>query len=366
MGEPHWTELHVPRPIEVSELATARTLRVPRELAGMRLDVFLAASLRSTSRTRAKLIARQAAFTVDGKRLRPNQRLKGEEHVVLWREPVDQATDVDIPVLFRDRHLLVVNKPAGVTVHPTASHYHNTVIRMLQARLPGQYLSLIHRLDRDTSGVLLLALTPEADRAFKMLLEGTLPIPAGADARIEKSYLAITWGVPSEGLIDLPVERDPLNPLRVKMRVAAPGRGLQAQTEVTVHAQEPVAGPAESDYALVECRLLTGRQHQIRLHLSATGTAIVGDRLYGPDERLHARGADGALTDDDWAKLEMPRQALHAYRYELPHALTWRRLQLCAPLPPDMRGFWQERTGRNAPVGIEPPGPPDPGTNAVR
>lgn len=352
MGEPRWTELDVPRPAEVSAQATARTLRVPPELAGMRLDVFLATNLRSTSRTRAKLIARQAAFSVDGKRLRPNQRLKGDEHVVLWREPVDEASDVDIPVLYRDPHLLVVDKPAGITVHPTASHYHNTVIRLLQARLPGQYLSLIHRLDRDTSGVLLLALTPQADRAFKMLLEGTLAIPAGVDARIEKSYLAITWGVPRPGLIDLPLERDPDNPLRVKMRVAAPGRGLSAQTEVVIHDRTPAPERGGGAYALVECRLLTGRQHQIRVHLSVTGSAVVGDRLYGPDERLHARGADGVLTDEDWRTLEMSRQALHAYRYELPHALTWQRLQLRAPLPPDLQRFWRERSGREAPRGV--------------
>lgn len=310
-------------------------LRVPAELAGSRLDVFLKLSLRNTSRTRAKRIALQAAYDTQGTKLRPNQRLKAEQHVVLWRVPIDEMDDdLELPVLFQDDDLLVVNKPPHLTVHPTASHYHHTVIMMLQHRHPGQHFSLIHRLDRDTSGVLLLGLSPSSDRAFKMLLEGTLPLPPGVDGSVRKTYHAITWGTPSEGLIDIPLERDSTNSLRVKMKVAPPGSGLEAKTLVRVI--ERCDG-----YALVECKLLTGRQHQIRMHLSAMGTPIVGDRLYGPDERLHARGADGLLTEADFELLELERQALHAARYELVHALTWEPLVIDAPLPADMNEFWQ-------------------------
>jgi 23S rRNA pseudouridine1911/1915/1917 synthase len=101
-------------------------------------------------------------------------------------------------------------------------------------------------------------------------------------------------------------------------------------------------------YALVECELLTGRQHQIRIHLAAGGTPVVGDKLYGPDERLHARGADGLLTDEEWLLLELPRQALHAARYELSHAITWAPLDIRAPLPQDLREFWQRVSGGTA------------------
>ena len=318
-------------------------LRVIPELAGTRVDVFLSLSLRSTSRTRAKQIARHAAYAPDGRRLRPNQRVQADSHVVLWRVAVDELDeDLKLPIIYRDDHILVVNKPPDITVHPTASHYHHTVTKLLESRFPGQYFSLVHRLDRDTSGVLILALTTEADRAFKMLLEGTLPLPRNVDTSIQKTYQTITWGIPQEGLIDIPVERDLLNPLRVKMRVAAPGEGLSAQTGVRILERTP-AGAGKS-YALVECQLFTGRQHQIRLHLAATGTPVVGDRLYGPDERLHARGADRILTDDDLTLLELPRQALHAARYELPHALTWERLTLQAELPWDMQQLWQRVT----------------------
>jgi 23S rRNA pseudouridine1911/1915/1917 synthase len=312
---------------------------VPPELAGLRLDVFLSLSLRSTSRTRAKRIAKQCAFDPDGSRLRPNQRLKPEARIVLWRVPIDEIDDnVVLPELYRDEHLLVVHKPPGLTVHPTASHYHTTVIKVLERRFPNQpFLSLVHRLDKDTSGILLLALTAEADRAFKMLLEGTLAIPSGVDPDIQKSYHAITWGVPEDGVIDTPLEPDE-HPLRVKMRVAAPGTGLQARTAITV--EDTVDG-----YALVRCDLFTGRQHQIRVHLASRGTPVVGDRLYGPSDELHRRGADGALSDDDLRLLEMPRQALHASRYALPHALGWQRLEVRAPLPPDMLAFWHRVGG---------------------
>ena len=345
MSEPRWKAADLDRPGGVDEQATARMLRVAPEFAGTRLDVFLHLTLRSTSRTRAKRIAEQAAFDVEGRRMRPNQRLRAEEHIVLWRVPVDELDEtLRLPELYRDAHLLAIDKPAGLTVHPTASHYHHTVIKMLEHRYPGQYASLIHRLDRDTSGVLLIALSPQADRAFKRLLEATITVPEGKSCEVTKTYHAITWGTPPEGLVDLPLERDPQNSLRVKMRVAAPGTGLEAGT--LVRHLDVCAG-----YALIECRLLTGRQHQIRAHLAALGSAVVGDKLYGPDERLHARAADGELTEADRKLLELPRQALHAARYELWHALTWQRLDVRAPLAPDLEAFWQRVSGRKPAVG---------------
>jgi 23S rRNA pseudouridine1911/1915/1917 synthase len=344
LSEPRWKDLPVPRPAEVEPEATSRVLRVPSELAGTRLDVFLRLSLRNTSRTRAKRIAKAAAFNPEGQRLRPNQRLKAEDHVVLWRLPVDEADDsLELPVVFRDQHLLVINKPPDITVHPTASHYNHTVIKLLEQRHPDQFFSLIHRLDRDTSGVLLLGLSATADRAFKMLLEGTIEVPEGKDASVLKTYRAITWGIPKEGDVELPLEADPTNSLRVKMRVAEPGHGLEARTRMRVL-------DSCGKYSLVECQLFTGRQHQIRVHLAALGTPVVGDKLYGPDERMHARAADGVLTDEDRERLEHPRQALHAYRYQLPHAIHWTPLDLIAPLPADLVEFWQRVADREPPT----------------
>jgi 23S rRNA pseudouridine1911/1915/1917 synthase len=137
-------------------------------------------------------------------------------------------------------------------------------------------------------------------------------------------------------LIDVPLKLDPDNPLRVKMRPAGRGSGLESRTEVTIVDRCP-------GYSLVSCRLITGRQHQIRVHLASQGAPVVGDKLYGPDERLHARGADGELTDDDRARLELPRQALHAHRYELPHAMTGEPLDLVSPLAADLQRFWDAK-----------------------
>jgi 23S rRNA pseudouridine1911/1915/1917 synthase len=136
----------------------------------------------------------------------------------------------------------------------------------------------------------------------------------------------------------MPLEPDTDNPLRVKMRVAETGSGLEAKTKVRLLDQR-------RGYSLVECELLTGRQHQIRVHLAAHGTPIVGDKLYGPDERMLARAADGELTEADLARLELPRHALHAHRYRLTHAITGEALELSSPLPQDLDRFWRTRPG---------------------
>ncbi|MEB2314436.1 MAG: RluA family pseudouridine synthase [Polyangiaceae bacterium] len=332
-------ELPLTRPAEAPEDAIVRVFRVAPEQAGMRLDVFLASQLRSTSRTRARLIVENSAFSPDGRRLRASERLRAEERVVLWRPPLDEDdTDEPLDTLYEDEHLLVIDKPPLVTVHPTARYHRSTVLERLKAARPGAFLSLIHRIDRETSGLLLLAKTPDADRAFKRLLEERTVAVAGRDAQpfhMEKVYLAVTWGVPPAGLIELPLEPEADNPLRVKMRVAPEG-GLSARTRVTLR-------DTRSGYALVACELETGRQHQIRVHLAALGCPVVGDKLYGPDERMLARAADGELTSEDRARLELPRHALHAHRYALPHALTGVRLELESPLPPDLAAFWASR-----------------------
>ena len=312
----------------------------------MRIDVFLSSQLRNTSRTRAKLIAEKSVYTLEGKKRRANDRVVADEHLAVWRVPPDEAdTAVELPTLYEDEHLLVIDKPPMLAVHPTARHHSATVIKLLQSRRPNEFFSLIHRIDRETSGILMVARSREADRAFKRFIEDR-SIAAAASAerppeslQVRKTYLAITWGVPKAGIIDLPIERDPDNALRVKMRLA-PSGGLESRTDVSV------IGEA-SGYALVACELLTGRQHQIRIHLAAVGHPVVGDKLYGPDERMLARAADRELTDDDRALLELPRHALHAHRYRLPHAMTGTELDLVSPLPPDLHAFWESRSGGN-------------------
>jgi len=345
VGEPDRPWKTATRPAEVAAEATVRVFRVPPESAGMRVDVFLASVFRNTSRTRAKLIADNAVYTTVGRKLRSNDRVRAEEHVAVWRIPPDETdVPVDLPALYEDPHLVVIDKPPMIAVHPTARYHSITVIKLLQARAPGQFFSLVHRLDRETSGVLLCGKSKASDRAFKRMLEDrSIAAASGGTLRkqassllIRKTYLAITRGAPAEGVIDLPLERDPENSLRVKMRVAA--GALESRTRVSVLS-------VANGYALVSCELLTGRQHQIRVHLSAVGCPIVGDKLYGGDDRLLARAADGELTDEDLLRLELPRHALHAHRYELPHAVTGEPLDLVSPLPADLDAFWRSRGG---------------------
>ena len=145
------------RPAGVHEDAILKIYRVPAECAGMRLDVFLRTQLRNTSRTRARAIIEQSAHAADGRVLRANDRVKADERIALWREPFEEVDDVPLPVLYEDPHLLAIDKPPLVTVHPTARYHRNTVIERLRKQRSGEFLALIHRIDRETSGVLMLA-----------------------------------------------------------------------------------------------------------------------------------------------------------------------------------------------------------------
>jgi 23S rRNA pseudouridine1911/1915/1917 synthase len=321
------------RPPGVHADAILKIYRVPAECAGMRLDVFMRTQLRNTSRTRARVIIEQSAHAADGRALRANDRVKADERIALWRAPFEEVEDTPLPVVYEDPHLLAIDKPPLVTVHPTARYHRNTVIERLRAARPGEFLALIHRIDRETSGVLMLAKHIESERAFKRLLEER---SLGGEDSVKKTYVAVTHGVPQTPYCDLPVELDTANSLRVKMRIAERGQGLPARTGIDV--LETRAG-----YAMCRLSLHTGRQHQIRLHLAALGCPVVGDKLYGPDERLLARAADGELSEEDLRLLEHSRQLLHAERYDLTHPVTNEPLGLVAPLPADLTEFWRSR-----------------------
>ncbi len=326
------------RPPDVAEDSVVSVFRVPPEVAGQRLDVFVHSQLHRTSRTRAQAIVKASAYDADGRRLKPNDRVRAEQHILLWRAPWDETpVPIDIPVLHEDEHLLAVSKPALLPVHPTARYHKNTLIKALQAARPEcAFLSLGHRLDRETSGVMIVTKTRACDRALKKQL-------ADRDD-IEKTYVALTWGVPDRGdgatsfRYERRLELDPTSPLRVKMRIHDTPEALYASTIVDV--EEVRQSASGRVYARVRCTLETGRQHQIRVHLASLGAPVLGDKLYGPDERMFARSADGELTADDVEALELPRHALHAARLAMAHPITGARLDIEAPLPEDIAAFW--------------------------
>lgn len=339
------------RPEGVEEGAVLSVFRVPPELAGQRLDVFLQGQLKRTSRTRTQFIVRNSAFDVNGKRLRSNHRMQSEELVLLWRPAWDEdPVPTVVPIVYEDAHLFAVDKPALLPVHPTARYHKNTLIHVLKDARPGAFVSLGHRLDRETSGVLVVSKSPECDRSFKKQIE--------ARTGVAKTYRAITWGVPDPALglraggtitpatdgpgayrYERSLELDPSGRFRVKMRLGETADALTASTRFLV--EDTRVSASGRVYSLVRCELETGRQHQIRIHLASLGAPIVGDKLYGPDDTCFARGADGELTDADHAMLELPRHALHAARLALAHPMTGEPLVLEAALPADLAAFWE-------------------------
>lgn len=333
------------RPHDVDPQAIVSVFRVPPEAAGMRLDLFLQSQLRRTSRSRTQQIIRLSAYNAVGKHARGSDRVKAFEHILLWRAPWDETpVPTDIPILYEDEQLLAVDKPAGLPVHPTARYHKNTLIKLLEAERPGAFLHLGHRIDRETSGVLLVAKTIECDRALKLRFEQR--------DEVEKRYVAMTWGNPLDASMQdtrlsdtsfrrqAPLELDKTSRFKVKMRIARDG-SPDAMRASTVFSLEETKTRNGRVYARVSCGLETGRQHQIRLHLSSIGTPIVGDKLYGPDESAFARGADGELTEEDVTLLELPRHALHAAEITLRHPMRNEPLTIRSPLPRDLADFWE-------------------------
>jgi 23S rRNA pseudouridine1911/1915/1917 synthase len=300
---------------------------------GARLDRALQRQLPELSRTRIKQLILEGLVASGGKVLRdPAQRASGGAAVhVLLPEPADAepaAQPIALDIRFEDAHLIVVDKPAGMVVHPAPGNPKGTLVNALLAhcgpslvgiggvRRPG----IVHRLDKDTSGLLVAAKTEAAHRALSHDF---------AARRIERAYDAVVWGVPlpSSGEIAGNIGRSTVN--RKKMAVVADTRGKPAVTRYRIERRF-------SDHAaLIECRLLTGRTHQIRVHLAHIGHPLIGDPVYGTRS-----GRAVARTGPVGAEIGgFPRQALHARRLGFTHPATGEQLVFDSALPPDMHGL---------------------------
>jgi 23S rRNA pseudouridine1911/1915/1917 synthase len=244
-------------------------------------------------------------------------------------EPEPEAP-LEFGVVHDDGSLLVVDKPAGLTVHPTARYFAHTFTALAKLRFPERKVDPAHRLDRETSGLLACGAAPEVTRILKRDF---------AKGRVQKTYLALALGAPREArfTVDAPLALTGASVVRVRMHVDP--AGLPSATDVEVLGRRAAADGAP--VALLACRPRTGRQHQIRAHLLHAGLPMVGDKIYGPDETIFDRFTRHELTDDDRARLRLSRHALHAWRLELPHPLTRETVQLEAALPPDLRSFWE-------------------------
>lgn len=293
---------------------------------GTRADVFLSRRLRRLSRSRAADIVREGNLRKEGgpPLERPSQRVFSGERLLLKRQRLEEAPidDLIVPSVFEDEDVLAVNKPGNLVVHPTASAYNRTLIRVLWARRPGEYLSLAHRIDKETSGLVLLARNREAERALKMQF---------AERDVKKSYLAVVRGrVEADELrLDAPMRLVPESESLVLMEIGGEG-AQEAETLVRVISRG-------EDATLVEARPRTGRQHQIRLHLAHAGHPILGDKLYLGGETFFIRCLSGQVEAAEMREVVgHHRQALHAFSATLEHPRTGAPLTLAAPLATDM------------------------------
>jgi 23S rRNA pseudouridine1911/1915/1917 synthase len=300
-------------------------VRLRPDHAGWRLDRALAVAVPTLSRERLKALIRSGAVEAKGEAVRdPAIKVRGDEifHVTVPEpEPAHNVPqDIPLKIVFEDEHLLVVDKHAGLVVHPAAGNRDGTLVNALLHHCSGSLSGIggvarpgiVHRIDKDTSGLLLVAKTDVAHEGLAKQF---------AAHSIDRRYLAIVSGVPqqSQGIVDAPLARSAAN--RKKIAVVAGPRGKRA---VTHWKRLNVL----RDTTLVECRLETGRTHQVRVHMASIGHPLIGDPVYGRPGRTH-----GKLLNE----LGFGRQALHAAELGFTHPVTGRRLSFSSPMPPDMQ-----------------------------
>ena len=298
-------------PTEAPPVPLVLKARVPQTLAGARCDHALALLFPDYSRTRLATWLKDGLATIDSVCRAPKDKVWGGEAIVVRPQPDPQARafraqDIAFPIVFEDEHIIVINKPPGLVVHPGSGNWDGTLLNALLAHAPAlahlPRAGIVHRIDKDTSGLLVVAKTLTAQTALVRALQAH---------DVTREYIAVVHGViEAEGTVDAPIGRHKTQ--RTRMAVAPGGKPavthyhpIEYFTHVTV----------------LRCQLETGRTHQIRVHLAAIGHPIVGDPVYG-GQRMQPTFA---------------RQALHAERLGLIHPVSGKPRAWKAPLPADMR-----------------------------
>jgi 23S rRNA pseudouridine1911/1915/1917 synthase len=309
-------------------------VRVPFEVepnyAGWRLDRYLQEKIRRLSRERIQRLIESRIEHAGPSRLKPSTRVQAGMRFALLKEAdPEPETPMEFGVVFDDARLLVIDKPAGLPVHPTARYAEHTFTALARAAYPARKVDPAHRLDRETSGLLACGCAPKYTKALKASF---------AAGRVEKAYLAIAQGWPDGDRfeVEAPLALTGASGVKVRMHVSA--GGLPSRTGFEVLGRRRAADGAP--VSLLACRPRTGRQHQIRAHLHHAGLHLVGDKIYGPDEMIFDRFTRREMSDADHALLRLPRQALHAWTLALPHPDSGERIELESPLAPDLRVFW--------------------------
>ena len=293
---------------------------MPVDLAGLRLDAALAKMLPDYSRSRLTGCIKEGAVKVNGRAAQPKDKLVGAERIEV---AVPQSEEVlaftpepmDVDIIYEDDSVMVLNKPAGMVVHPAAGNWSGTLLNGLLAHNPAlaqiPRAGIVHRLDKDTSGLMVVAKTLPAQNHLVQQLQART---------VKRIYRAVANGVvPFDGKIDTLIGRDPHN--RLKMAVVKFG-GKEAVTHVKVLERYPA-------HSYIECALETGRTHQIRVHMREANHPLAGDAVYGNPRHACSDVAKDAVKG-------LARQALHAYRLSFVHPQTGETVQFEAPIPADM------------------------------
>lgn len=281
-------------------------MKVPSEAAGERLDRFLAGRLGSRAAAERAIAG---GVLVDGVARAKSHRLAGGEEVQVPEQPAAPPREPPPapPIVYEDGHVLVVDKPAGLVVHPGAGHAGDTLVDALRGRIAGgdpERPGIVHRLDRDTSGLMVVART---DEAYERLTQSI------RDRAVERRYVALVQGRPRSrsGKIDAPLGRDRGDPTRVSLDSDSPRAAV-------THFEVVELWPS---HALLSVRLESGRMHQIRVHLAAIDLPVVGDPVYGSPDR------------------ELGRQFLHAAELAFPHPLSGEEVRCSSELPPELQSY---------------------------
>lgn len=298
---------------------------------GFRIDRYLAQRLAAYSRSRVQSILKDSRVLRDDRPVKASSKVRAGDKILIAyprRPEAPLPEDASIPILFEDDALVVVNKPADWLSHPTDKIQQRTVLSLLKHTRPDlPKLHLLHRLDRDTSGVLALAKIPAAARAWTGMMERR---------EIKKDYLAIVQGVPhpAQGVIDLSIGRESG---AIKVRQAVNGVGaVKAVTKYEVL-------KSGSEASLVRASPETGRLHQIRVHFAAIGHPLLGDVLYNGNGELYLKMTRHQLRPEEREAVGFQRLALHAEQLRFDHPLTRKPITVTAPLPEDLQTLLRAR-----------------------
>jgi 23S rRNA pseudouridine1911/1915/1917 synthase len=308
---------------------------IAEEDGGSRLDAFLAAHVADMSRSTFQRLIDEGCVTVNGAQARASQKLKAGE-IIAYSVPAAKpahtaAEELPLDIIYEDDDLIVINKPKGMVVHPAPGSESGTLVNALLAHCKGlsaiggeERPGIVHRLDKDTSGLIVVAKNDVTHRKLQSQIQARTAM---------RKYLALVWGDPrfQQAEVDAPIGRHPTDRKKMAVIESADYRSREAVTDLRVLER---FGP----FTLLEASLRTGRTHQIRVHTAFAGHPVVGDPVYSNDRRLHV-GHTSFVLEVNHLIDELGGQALHAYYLSFDHPKTGERLEFTAPMPAAMQNL---------------------------